>query len=47
MVVDVRAGPQVAGDPRTLPGALLLGAGEVEGRLAEVPPDREVVVYCA
>jgi hypothetical protein len=46
-VLDVRQPAQVAADPRTLPQAVLMPAGEVEGRHAELPADREVIVYCA
>jgi rhodanese-related sulfurtransferase len=29
-----------------IPGAISIPAGELERRLAEIPPDREVVAYC-
>ena len=46
-LLDVRHPPQVAADPRTLPGAILMPLDEVERRLGELPSGREVVVYCA
>lgn len=46
-VLDVRARAQVAEDPRRLPGAVQIPAAEIEERIGELPPDREVVVYCA
>jgi hypothetical protein len=46
-VLDVRNPNQIAADPRTIPGALLIPPDEVGSRLGEVPPDRDVVVLCA
>lgn len=44
VVLDVRPEDEyVAGH---LPGALSVPVGELERRLAELPPDREVVAYC-
>jgi rhodanese-related sulfurtransferase len=44
IVLDVRPEDEyVAGH---IPGALSIPAGELERRLAELPPDREVVAYC-
>lgn len=44
VVLDVRPEDEyVAGH---LPGALSIPVGELERRLAELPPDREVVAYC-
>jgi hypothetical protein len=46
-LLDVRSGPQFESEPRMLPGALHIPPDEVETRYAELPPDREVAVYCA
>jgi Rhodanese-like domain len=46
-LLDVRKPDQVARHPETLPGAVRIPPDEVEGRYRELPPDREVVVYCA
>jgi hypothetical protein len=46
-LLDVRPAAQVAAEPRRLPGAIVMPANEVERRRTEVPPEREVVVYCA
>lgn len=45
-VLDVRSPAQSAQEPATLPGAVSIPPDEIEWRFAELPPDREVVVYC-
>lgn len=44
IVLDVR--PEDEYGAGHLPGALSIPVGELERRLAELPPDREVVAYC-
>jgi hypothetical protein len=46
-ILDVRQPAQVAQERRTLPRAHLLPPDDVERRYAELPRDREAVVYCA
>jgi membrane protein DedA with SNARE-associated domain/rhodanese-related sulfurtransferase len=46
VVVDVRSATGRSLDPRRIPGARLLDAQAIDGSLASVPKDREVVVYC-
>ena len=46
VVVDVRSPGARNLDPRFIPGALAMGAAEVDGRLGELPADREIVFYC-
>ena len=46
-VLDVRQPSQVEADPRSIPGALLIPADDVEPRVDELPPGRDVVVLCA
>jgi hypothetical protein len=46
-LLDVRQPAQVALAPETLPKTVQIPPDEVEQRLSELPPDREVVVYCA
>ena len=46
VVVDVRSPGARDLDPRFIPGALAMGAAEVERRLGELPADREIVFYC-
>jgi membrane protein DedA with SNARE-associated domain len=45
-IVDLRHRLDFDADPRTLPGALRLGADELDQRHQEIPRDREVVLYC-
>jgi membrane protein DedA with SNARE-associated domain len=46
LIVDVRTRGGVWLDPRRIPGSLRLDFDEIEHRLAELPHDREVVLYC-
>ncbi len=45
LVVDVRRGGEVAAS-KLLPGAVNIPLGELRGRLAELPRDREIWVHC-
>ncbi|HEX3005731.1 MAG TPA: metalloregulator ArsR/SmtB family transcription factor [Angustibacter sp.] len=44
VVLDVRPDAEYAGGH--LPGAVHIPLGELEQRLADLPPDREIVAYC-
>src|SRR5258707_9343295 len=46
VVFDVRSPGARDLDPRFIPGALAMDAAEVDGRLGELPADREIVFYC-
>lgn len=46
VVVDVRSPAARRGDPRRIPGALLLDATELERKVPELPSDREIILYC-
>jgi membrane protein DedA with SNARE-associated domain len=46
LVVDVRTPGARASDPRRIPGAAVLEAADLEARLAELPRDREIILYC-
>jgi membrane protein DedA with SNARE-associated domain/rhodanese-related sulfurtransferase len=46
VVVDVRSPGSRGLDPRFIPGALAMDASEVDGRLGELPADREIIFYC-
>jgi len=46
-LLDVRNPVQAARAPQTLPGAVRMLPQEVESRYGELPPDREVAVFCA
>ncbi len=45
-IVDLRHPLDILPDPRTLPGAVLLQPSELLARNAEIPRDRDVVLYC-
>ena len=47
LVVDLRSELDVGAEPYVIPGALRIAAEELERRHAEIPRDREVVVYCS
>ena len=46
VIVDVRNRSAHLHDPRRIPGALRMTIDEIGERLAELPRDREVVLYC-
>lgn len=45
-IVDLRHPLDVQGDPVSLPGALLIGPDDLRKRQADIPRDRDVVLYC-
>jgi membrane protein DedA with SNARE-associated domain len=45
-VFDLRDGLAIEVDPRRIPGARLLNLDELDVRHAEIPRDREIVLYC-
>lgn len=47
LVLDLRSDLDVLAEPYAIPTALRIAAGELERRHAEIPRDREVVVYCS
>jgi membrane protein DedA with SNARE-associated domain len=47
LVVDLRSDLDVGADPHVIPSALRIAAEELERRHAEIPRDREIVVYCS
>jgi len=47
VVVDVRSGMARMLDSRVIPGALLADLDSVERALHDIPPDRELVIYCS
>jgi membrane protein DedA with SNARE-associated domain/rhodanese-related sulfurtransferase len=46
LVVDVRSATARTLDPRHIPGAIHLPLEGIESRLATLPQDREIVLYC-
>jgi membrane protein DedA with SNARE-associated domain len=47
VVIDARGGAGTGVAPVVIPGALRIGLDEIDARHAEIPRDREVVVYCS
>ncbi len=47
MVLDVRSRAHRTLDGRSIPGALAVDLDDLDSTLAQIPRDREVVVYCA
>lgn len=47
LVLDLRSDLEVDAAPYVIPGALRIAAEELEGRHAQIPRDREVVLYCS
>lgn len=45
-VVDLRGSLEFEDDDAGVPGAIRLDPEDLDGRLAEIPRDREVVLYC-
>jgi membrane protein DedA with SNARE-associated domain len=45
-IVDLRHRVDFETDPRTLPGAIRVAVDELDARDAEIPRDRDVVLYC-
>ena len=45
-IVDLRHPLDYLPDPRTLPGAVLLSPAELVAQVAEIPRDRDVVLFC-
>jgi membrane protein DedA with SNARE-associated domain len=46
VIVDLRQSLDFGQDPRTPPGALRMTVEELASRHAEIPRDREIVLYC-
>jgi rhodanese-related sulfurtransferase len=47
IVVDVRSQPARLLDTRVIPGAVLADLDSVARALHDIPPDRELVIYCS
>jgi membrane protein DedA with SNARE-associated domain len=46
-IVDLRQPIDIAAFPRTIPGALRIAMEQIEERHAEIPRDRDIVLYCS
>jgi len=47
VVLDVRTAAHVELDSRKIPGAIVIPPGEVAERMAEIPPEKDIALYCA
>jgi membrane protein DedA with SNARE-associated domain len=47
VILDVRSLIDISAVPQMIPGARWIAAEEISRRRAEIPSDREIVVYCA
>ena len=47
VVVDVRSASARSLDPRRIPGALAVDIESIDEHLAGLPPDRDIILYCA
>lgn len=45
-IVDLRHGVEVEADPVHIPGALHIPFEDLDARFTEIPPDREIILYC-
>ena len=46
VVVDVRTAGARLADPRRIPGAVVMTVNQVDERVADLPRDREIILYC-
>ena len=46
-IVDLRQPMDIEASPQMIPGALRIAMEEIEDRHAEIPGDRDVVLYCS
>jgi hypothetical protein len=47
VVVDVRSASARSLDPRRIPGALAVDIEKIDEHLSGLPPDRDIILYCA
>jgi membrane protein DedA with SNARE-associated domain len=46
LILDVRTSLAFRYDPRTIPGAIRFHIGELDKKLAGIPRDQEIILYC-
>ena len=46
VVVDVRSASAREIDPRRVPGSIPVDIRNLDAHLAQLPPDRDIIVYC-
>jgi rhodanese-related sulfurtransferase len=47
MILDLRPHSELEHDPSSIRGALHMTMDEVDGRLKEIPRDRDIILYCS
>jgi membrane protein DedA with SNARE-associated domain len=47
LVVDVRSASARSMDPRRIPGAVAVDIEKIDEHLSGLPPDRDIILYCA
>lgn len=45
-IIDLRHSMDFEADPNTIPGAIYLPSEEFDQRYGEIPPDREIILFC-
>jgi membrane protein DedA with SNARE-associated domain len=46
VIVDVRSRAAAQRDPRRIPGAIGIVMEEIDAQINQLPPDREIILYC-
>jgi rhodanese-related sulfurtransferase len=46
VIVDARNNAAFVRDPRRIPGALRIELDRIDERVADLPLDREIILYC-
>ncbi len=46
VIVDVRTAAARLADPRRIPGAVVMTVDQVDDRVADLPREREIILYC-
>jgi membrane protein DedA with SNARE-associated domain len=46
VVVDVRSASAREIDPRRVPGSVVVDIADLDARLGDLPPDRDIILYC-
>ena len=46
IILDVRSSAALMADPRRVPGAEMFAIAEVDEKVAALPRDREIILYC-
>jgi membrane protein DedA with SNARE-associated domain len=47
LVLDLRHSSDIAADPQTIPGAFLVTAEDLEEQHANIPRDKEIILFCS